>query len=64
MGPTGAGKSSIINLICRFYDVARGGRVLIDDIDVRDVTIESLRRNMGIVLGRTPSFFRYYRGKY
>ncbi len=55
MGPTGAGKSSIINLICRFYDVQEG-RVLIDDIDVRDVTIESLRRNMGIVLQDTFIF--------
>jgi len=55
VGPTGAGKSSIINLICRFYDVQEG-RVLIDDIDVRDVTIESLRRNMGIVLQDTFIF--------
>lgn len=55
VGPTGAGKSSIINLLCRFYDV-QGGRVLVDGYDVRDVTIESLRRNLGIVLQDTFIF--------
>lgn len=49
VGPTGAGKSSIINLILRFYDVT-GGAVKIDDIDVRSVTQASLRRQIGIVL--------------
>lgn len=49
VGPTGAGKSSIINLLCRFYDVDEG-EILVDGIDIRDVTVESLRRNMGIVL--------------
>jgi ATP-binding cassette subfamily B multidrug efflux pump len=49
VGPTGAGKTTIINLIPRFYDVT-GGSVKIDDIDVRDVTAESLRRQIGIVL--------------
>lgn len=49
VGPTGAGKSTIINLILRFYDVT-GGAVKIDDIDVRDVTQASLRRQIGIVL--------------
>ena len=48
VGPTGAGKTSIANLIPRFYDVSRG-RVLIDDIDVRDVTKHSLRVQMGVV---------------
>ena len=48
VGPTGAGKSTIINLIGRFYDVNQG-RVLIDDYDVREVTTESLRRQMGEV---------------
>jgi ABC-type multidrug transport system fused ATPase/permease subunit len=48
VGPTGAGKSSIANLICRFYDVT-GGAVLIDDIDVRTVTQQSLHCQMGIV---------------
>jgi len=55
VGPTGAGKSSIINLLCRFYDV-QGGRVLVDGIDVRDVTLESLRKNLGIVLQDTFIF--------
>ena len=55
VGPTGAGKSSIINLLCRFYDV-QSGRVLVDGIDVRDVTIESLRKQLGIVLQDTFIF--------
>jgi ATP-binding cassette, subfamily B, multidrug efflux pump len=49
VGPTGAGKSTIVNLILRFYD-ATSGAVKIDGIDVRDVTQASLRRQMGIVL--------------
>ncbi len=48
VGPTGAGKTSIANLIPRFYDVSRG-RVLVDDIDVREVTKHSLRVQMGMV---------------
>ncbi|GAB4138208.1 MAG: ABC transporter ATP-binding protein [Cyanobacteria bacterium J069] len=49
VGPTGAGKSTIINLILRFYDVTDGA-VKIDGIDVRRVTQASLRRQIGIVL--------------
>ncbi|MGF1512950.1 MAG: ABC transporter ATP-binding protein [Elainellaceae cyanobacterium] len=49
VGPTGAGKSTIINLILRFYDVSEGA-VKIDGIDVRQVTQASLRRQIGIVL--------------
>jgi ATP-binding cassette subfamily B protein len=49
VGPTGAGKSTIINLILRFYDVS-GGAVKIDGRDVRSVTQASLRRQIGIVL--------------
>jgi ATP-binding cassette subfamily B protein len=49
VGPTGAGKTTIINLIPRFYDVT-GGAVHIDGVDVRDVTAVSLRRQIGIVL--------------
>ncbi|MEH1931488.1 ABC transporter ATP-binding protein [Nostoc sp.] len=49
VGPTGSGKSTIINLILRFYDVS-GGAVKIDNIDVRSVTQTSLRRQIGIVL--------------
>lgn len=48
VGPTGAGKSSITNLIARFYEVSDGA-VLIDDIDVRTVKQQSLRRQMGLV---------------
>lgn len=48
VGPTGAGKTSIANLIARFYDVTEGA-VLIDGIDVRDVKQRSLRRQMGLV---------------
>ena len=49
VGPTGSGKSTIINLILRFYDVVDGA-VKIDDIDVRKVTRASLRRQIGFVL--------------
>ncbi len=55
LGATGSGKSSIINLIPRFYDVT-GGRVAIDGIDVRNVTLESLRTQVGIVLQETTLF--------
>jgi ATP-binding cassette subfamily B protein len=48
VGPTGSGKSSLVNLMPRFYDVT-GGRILIDDQDIRDVTIASLRDAIGIV---------------
>lgn len=48
VGPTGAGKSTIVNLISRFYDV-QSGRVLIDGKDVKTVSIESLREQMGIM---------------
>jgi ATP-binding cassette, subfamily B, multidrug efflux pump len=49
VGPTGAGKTTIINLLPRFYDVTDGA-VLIDGQDVRDVTLDSLRQQIGIVL--------------
>ena len=55
VGPTGAGKTTIINLLPRFYDVT-GGSVRIDTIDVRDVTAESLRAQIGIVLQDTFLF--------
>ena len=48
VGPTGAGKSTIVNLISRFYDVNEGA-VLIDGYDIRDVTIKSLRTQMGVM---------------
>jgi ATP-binding cassette subfamily B multidrug efflux pump len=49
VGPTGAGKTTLVNLVGRFYDVT-GGRVSIDGTDVRAVTRASLRRQMGVVL--------------
>jgi ATP-binding cassette subfamily B protein len=49
LGPTGSGKSSLLNLIPRFYDVTKGS-VLVDGHDVRDVTQSSLRRSVGLVL--------------
>ncbi len=48
VGPSGAGKSTLLNLIPRFYDVDEG-RILIDGLDVRDVTLSSLRANMALV---------------
>lgn len=55
LGPTGSGKSSLIHLIPRFYDVERG-RVLIDGVDVRDMTLDSLRRQIGVVTQETFLF--------
>ena len=55
LGATGSGKTTIINLIPRFYDVTEG-RVLVDGNDVRDVTLESLRAHIGIVLQETTLF--------
>ena len=49
VGATGAGKTTIINLVCRFYDVQRG-RILIDDIDIRKIDQAVLRQNIGLVL--------------
>lgn len=49
VGPTGAGKTTIVNLISRFYDTT-GGRVLIDGNDISEVTLKSLRSQMGIML--------------
>lgn len=51
-GPTGCGKTTLINLLMRFYDVNKG-RILIDGVDVRDMTRKSLRQNFGMVLQDT-----------
>lgn len=48
VGPTGAGKTTIVNLVSRFYDV-KSGHILIDGYDVNDITIHSLRSQMGIM---------------
>ncbi|WP_297818450.1 ABC transporter ATP-binding protein [uncultured Lactobacillus sp.] len=49
VGPTGSGKTTIMNLVNRFYDVNKG-KITFDGIDIRDITLESLRNNVGIVL--------------
>jgi ATP-binding cassette subfamily B protein len=48
VGPTGAGKSTVINLISRFYDV-QGGKVMIDGYDIKDVALDSLRSRLGVM---------------
>jgi len=48
VGATGAGKSTIVNLVCRFYDIQKG-TILVDGIDIRDWDVEVLRRHVGLV---------------
>lgn len=55
LGPTGSGKSTIISLIPRFYDPT-AGRITIDGIDIREITIRSLRQQIGIVMQDTSLF--------
>jgi ATP-binding cassette subfamily B protein len=55
VGPTGAGKTTLINLLCRFY-TATSGRILLDDHDIAGVTLSSLRRQIGLVLQDTFLF--------
>jgi ATP-binding cassette, subfamily B, multidrug efflux pump len=55
LGPTGSGKSSVVNLIPRFYDPSQG-RVLVDGINIRKVALNSLRKQIGIVLQETVLF--------
>jgi len=57
LGATGAGKSALVNLIPRFYDVTEG-RVTIDDIDVRDIPLKQLRKVVGIALQEAVLFKR------
>lgn len=52
VGPTGCGKTTVINLLMRFYDVD-GGKICVDGADIREVTRESLRENYGMVLQET-----------
>ena len=61
MGPSGAGKSTLVNLIPRFFDVNEGS-IAIDGSDVRDVTIESLRKQIGKVTQETVLFNDTVRG--
>ncbi|KAG6170946.1 Iron-sulfur clusters transporter atm1, mitochondrial [Claviceps purpurea] len=55
VGPSGCGKSTLLRLLFRSYDVQEG-RILIDDQDIRDVTVDSLRRSIGVVPQDTPLF--------
>jgi ABC transporter ATM len=55
VGPSGCGKSTILRLLFRFYDVQEG-RILIDDQDIREVTLDSLRQAIGVVPQDTPLF--------
>lgn len=55
VGATGAGKSSILSLVPRFYDVT-GGRIVLDGKDIRDITVESLRKGIALVLQETFIF--------
>lgn len=55
VGPSGCGKSTLLRLLFRSYDV-QGGRILIDDQDIRDVNLDSLRRSIGVVPQDTPLF--------
>lgn len=56
VGPTGAGKTTVINLLTRFYDVS-GGSVTVDGADVRDVTLHSLRKEIGVLM-QEPFIFK------
>ncbi len=56
VGPSGAGKTTIVNLVCRFYDVSEGA-ILADGTDIRSFPIEEYRRNIGIVLQEPFLFF-------
>ena len=55
VGPSGCGKSTILRLLFRFYDV-QGGRITVDGQDIRDLTMESLRKAIGVVPQDTPLF--------
>ena len=56
VGHSGAGKTTLINLLCRFYDVT-GGTIRIDGVDIRELSMEEIRKQIGIVL-QTPFLFR------
>lgn len=56
VGSTGAGKTTLVNLVCRFYDVSEGA-ILVDGTDIRNFAIEGYRRNIGIVLQEPFLFY-------
>lgn len=55
VGPTGSGKTTVMNLMNRFYDID-SGEILYDGINIKDITLDSLRRNVGIVLQESVIF--------
>src|SRR5207237_1347772 len=55
LGPTGSGKTTLVNLIPRFYEVS-SGRVLIEGTDVREIKLEQLRRSIGVIFQETFLF--------
>ncbi|MFH0953549.1 MAG: ABC transporter ATP-binding protein [Verrucomicrobiota bacterium] len=55
VGPSGSGKTTLVNLLCRFYDVDQGA-ILIDGIDIREVRVKSLRRQIGVVMQESILF--------
>lgn len=55
VGPSGCGKSTVLRLLFRFFEPS-SGRIVIDDQDIRDVQLDSLRRNIGVVPQDTPLF--------
>lgn len=55
VGATGSGKTTVVNLLMRFYDTD-SGRILVDGVDIRDISMEELRRNIAIVLQDTVLF--------
>ncbi len=57
MGESGCGKSTIVSLILRFYDVNEG-RILIDGVDIKSYNIADFRKNMGLVM-QEPTLFNY-----
>ncbi|MBX9609965.1 MAG: ABC transporter ATP-binding protein/permease [Gammaproteobacteria bacterium] len=56
VGQSGAGKSTLVNLMCRFYDVAEGA-ILLDGVDIRQLSIPAFRQNIGLVLQEPYMFF-------
>ena len=56
VGPSGAGKTTLVNLACRFFDVSEGA-ILVDGQDLRDIHVEDFRKNIGLVLQEPYLFF-------
>ena len=56
VGPSGAGKTTIVNLVCRFYDVSEGA-ILVDGVDIRSFPLDEYRRHIGIVLQEPFLFY-------